>query len=139
MALIYERPCKTKIIRDDFADHVRRGSNLPGVDYGCKTGDRVYATADGVVITVSHATNTPSGNMVTLRHRDGRKSYYLHLSTTLVKVGKRVKRGDLIARSGNSGTTSTGPHLHFTIRNVFGKCVDPEHILKTHKAKVIPE
>lgn len=130
MKLDYQRPCKTRVIRDDFADHVKRHSNLPGVDYACKTGDSVYATADGMVLAISYSARTPSGIMITIRHRDGRKSYYLHLSKVLVGVGKRVKAGKLIARSGNTGTTSTGPHLHFSIRDKNGKCVDPEKLLK---------
>lgn len=137
MTVTYERPCKTKIIRDDFSDHVKRGSNLPGLDYACKTGDSVYATADGQVVAVSHTANTASGIMVTLRHRDGRKSYYLHLSRILVGVGKRVKAGHLIARSGNTGH-STGPHLHFAIRDKNGKCVDPEKLLPK-KPKAAPK
>jgi murein DD-endopeptidase MepM/ murein hydrolase activator NlpD len=129
MALNYIRPCKTKNISDDFSDHVKRHSNLPGVDYTCKIGDSVYATADGMVLAVSHTANSAGGIMITIRHRDGRKSYYLHLSRILVGVGKRVKAGHLIARSGNTGR-STGPHLHFAIRDKSGKCVDPEKVIK---------
>jgi murein DD-endopeptidase MepM/ murein hydrolase activator NlpD len=129
MTLDYKRPCKTRVIRDDFDAHVKRHSNLPGVDYACKTGDEVFATADGVVIAVSYLANTPSGKMITIRHRDGKKSYYLHLSRIRVAQGNRVRQGALIALSGDTGTTSTGPHLHFSIRNKDGKCVDPEKVL----------
>lgn len=129
MPLDYKRPCKTRVIRDDFDDHVKRGSNLPGLDYGCDIGDQVFATADGVVESVSLLSNSRSGKMVIIRHRDGRKSYYLHLSRIKVGQGKRVRQGALIALSGNTGSTSTGAHLHFSIRNKDGNCVDPEKVL----------
>ena len=129
MKLDYRRPCTTRVIRDDFSDHVKRHSNLPGVDYACKTGDRVYATARGVVVAVSHTDRGAGGIMITLRHPDGQKSYYLHLSRILVGMGKRVKAGQVIAKSGNTGH-STGPHLHFAIRNAKGKCVDPEKVIE---------
>jgi murein DD-endopeptidase len=128
MKLDYRRPCNTRVIRDDFADHIKRHSNLPGVDYACKTGDSVYATADGMILSVSHLDNSASGINIVIRHPDGQKSYYLHLSRILVGVGRRVKAGKLIARSGNTGR-STGPHLHFSIRNKAGKCVDPEKVI----------
>ena len=79
--------------------------------------------------------NQPSGRHIIIRHSDGRKSYYLHLSVLRVKVGERVKGGDIIGLSGNTGTTTTGPHLHFSIRNPFGICVDP---LKLLRRKIIP-
>lgn len=128
MKLEYKRPCKTHVIRDDFEDHKKRGSNLPGLDYACETGDQVYATAKGMILSVSHLDNSASGINIVIRHPDGQKSYYLHLSRILVGVGKRVQAGDLIAKSGNTGH-STGPHLHFAIRNNKGVCVDPKKVL----------
>ena len=129
MSLDYQRPCKTRVIRDDFEDHKKRKSNLPGVDYATAIGDRVYATAKGTVIRTVRTNNSASGIHVVIRHPDGRQSWYLHLSRILVSVGKRVEGGDLIARSGNTGR-STGPHLHFSIMDKAGKCVDPENVLK---------
>jgi murein DD-endopeptidase MepM/ murein hydrolase activator NlpD len=123
--LKFVRPCDTKVIRDDYSDHVKRGSNLPGLDYGCDTGDKIYATANGVVEIAETATNDTSGISITIKHPSGYRSYYFHLSKLLVKKGDRVKAGDLIAKSGNTGTTSTGPHLHFAIRNSSGKVIDP--------------
>lgn len=145
MPLSYQRPCVTKNISDDFKAHVKRGSNLPGLDYTCSVGSKVFATAIGRVVGVSDYANQSMGRYVILKHRDGRKSYYLHLSKLRVKVGDRVERGDTIALSGNTGTTTTGPHLHFSIKNVLGRCVDPAIILSKFRppkgvaVKVIPE
>lgn len=126
----YVRPCKTKVTRDNFADHVARGSVLPGLDYATKVGDKVFATANGRVTLADPNPNQVRGTNVIIKHADGRESHYLHLSKLLVKKGDRVTAGEVIALSGNSGTTSTGPHLHFAIKGRNGKCVDPATILR---------
>lgn len=120
----YQRPCRTTVVRDDFKDHVARGSVLPGTDYGCNTGDKVFAAANGTVIEVDNAPVDARGISLKLHHSDGNTTHYLHLSRILVRKGQRVKRGDLIAYSGNTGTTSTGAHLHFAIQDDDGKCFD---------------
>jgi murein DD-endopeptidase MepM/ murein hydrolase activator NlpD len=130
----YHRPCKTREIRDDFADHVKRHSALPGVDYACATGDKVWATANGIVVACSGNPNQVRGKNVTIRHRDGRLSHYLHLSKVNVSNGQRVKAKQIIGLSGNTGTTTTGAHLHFAIQNKDGRCVDPERLLRKDSA-----
>jgi murein DD-endopeptidase MepM/ murein hydrolase activator NlpD len=136
--LDYIRPCKTSNISDDFADHVKRGSNLPGIDYTTKIGDAVYATAAGTVIRAVRTNNTASGIHILIRHRDGRQSWYLHLSRVLVAVGNRVKAGKVIAKSGNTGR-STGPHLHFSIMDKSGKCVDPKKLIDRDKKQMVAD
>lgn len=86
-----------------------------GVDYGAKMGTAVYATADGVVDLADSGWNGGYGKIVKLAHSFGFKTYYAHLSEVLVKNGSFVKKGQLIARTGNSGI-STGPHLHYEVR-----------------------
>lgn len=125
----YIYPTKTKTIRDNFADHVKRGSVLPGIDLAANTGDKVWATANGVVALADSNPKQVRGMNVIIRHRDGRESHYLHLSRVDVKKGERVKARDLIGLAGNTGTTSTGAHLHFAIRKD-GVCIDPAKLLK---------
>ena len=55
------------------------------------------------------------GNLVIIEHRRNKKTYYAHNLELIVREGEIVKRGKIIAFSGNSGV-STGPHLHFEIR-----------------------
>jgi murein DD-endopeptidase MepM/ murein hydrolase activator NlpD len=126
----YHFPCKTHEIRDDFAAHVKRGSVLPGDDFACNTGDDVFAAADGhVALADGHAEQVRGRNII-ITHADGRETHYLHLSKVLVRNGQRVKQGEHIAESGNTGTTTTGAHLHFAIKGRNGKCIDPMEILR---------
>jgi murein DD-endopeptidase MepM/ murein hydrolase activator NlpD len=64
----------------------------------------------------------------------------------MVRKGQKVDGGDVIALSGNTGTTSTGPHLHFAIRNARGVFIDPAKLLRKEVAEkraesveVVPE
>jgi murein DD-endopeptidase MepM/ murein hydrolase activator NlpD len=85
-----------------------------GQDISCDPGTKVHATADGVV-DFAGAAHDGLGNKVEINHGYGYKTVYGHLSKVLVKEGKHVKRGDLIALSGNTGL-STAPHLHYEVR-----------------------
>lgn len=85
------------------------------VDISMPTGTPVYATAPGYVAHIS--TKGSGGNQIMLWHEINGKvytSYYAHLSSFNVSVGSIVTKDTVIAKSGNTGT-STGPHLHFGI------------------------
>lgn len=97
-----------------------------GIDIGVPVGTTVKAVLDGTV-AVSTSSNGGYGGYVELRHANGLKTFYGHLSREMVKKGQRVSRGDTIAKSGNTGT-STGAHLHFGVHKN-GKAVDPENYL----------
>ncbi len=94
-----------------------------GVDYTIPEGTRIFATADGVVKSVT--TNSTSGKEIVLDHGNGYTTSYSHISATKVGKGSRVKRGDIIALSGNTGL-STAPHLHYEV-SYNGMRVDPIH------------
>lgn len=80
-----------------------------GIDFGAQPGTPVLAAAGGVV---EEATFHPEyGYLIELGHGNDFSSRYAHLSKLKVKAGQVVKRGQLIALSGNTGR-STGPHLH---------------------------
>lgn len=85
-----------------------------GVDFSCKVGSEVMATADGVVESV---TDNPGGygKLVTIDHGNEYKTRYAQLSEFKVKEGDEVKKGQVIALSGNSGM-STAPHLHYEVQ-----------------------
>jgi murein DD-endopeptidase MepM/ murein hydrolase activator NlpD len=86
-----------------------------GVDIVGDVGTEVAAAGDGVVAVAGH-TGGGYGNVVVINHGYGYQTLYAHLSKVLVKPGRRVKRGDIIARSGKSGLAS-GPHLHYEVRH----------------------
>ena len=95
-----------------------------GVDYLVPEGTPIFATADGIVQTLSEK-NTTHGKAITIDHGNGYQTSYSHLLDIRVKKGQRVKRGDIIALSGNSGL-SFAPHLHYEV--IFnGMRVDPVH------------
>ncbi len=94
----------------------------PGVDYTIPEGSRVFATADGVVKSVS-LSNSPSGKSIVIDHGNGYESYYAHLGRVNLPARRRVKRGDIIGASGNTGLSLT-PHLHYEVRRD-GVAIDP--------------
>lgn len=94
-----------------------------GVDYSVPNGSRVFATADGTVRDI--ASRTASGLTLVIDHGNGYQTLYAHLSEVNVERGERVRRGDIIASSGNSGL-SLAPHLHYEIIHN-GMRVDPIH------------
>ncbi len=81
-----------------------------GTDFAVRTGTPVYAPGDGVVKRVVR--HKYAGLYVEIQHSYKYRTRYLHLSKSLVRKGQRVKRGQKIALSGNTGA-STGAHLHY--------------------------
>lgn len=96
-----------------------------GLDIAVPTGTPVAATARGEVEFAGERGGY--GNLVILKHPDGRISRYGHLQKILVVEGQQVDAGQKIALSGSTGK-STGPHLHFEIREN-GAVVDPAKIV----------
>ncbi len=81
-----------------------------GTDFSVHVGTPVQATGDAVVVK---ATRHPDmGIYVVLRHSGRYSSVYMHMSKSMVKPGQKVKMGQVIGLSGNTGR-STGPHLHY--------------------------
>jgi murein DD-endopeptidase MepM/ murein hydrolase activator NlpD len=103
--------------RDDF--HA-------GIDISTTPGNPVKATADGIVSFSGWSGG--SGNLVVLEHGHGFSTFYAHNRMIHVKVGQKVKRGDVISYAGSTGN-STGPHVHYEIWKD-GKSVNPVNYLK---------
>lgn len=92
-----------------------------GLDYSVPVGTAVRVTADGVVATVE--TQRGFGKVLKIDHGGGVSTVYAHLDRILVHKGEEVERGDVVARSGNSGRSSA-PHLHYEVR-LGGRPVNP--------------
>lgn len=105
-----------------------------GVDYAAPIGRRINATAEGKVIFKGYKGGY--GKTVIIRHKDGYKSLYAHMSKYKagIKKGKWVKQGQHIGYVGSTGR-STGPHLHFGMYKN-GRAVNPAKLVKIRKEKL---
>jgi murein DD-endopeptidase MepM/ murein hydrolase activator NlpD len=97
-------------------------NNHYGLDIAGKKGTLIIAAADGNVVFSGWTYN--DGYVIIVSHTGGFMSFYKHDQSLLKSAGSFVRRGDPIATLGNSGTTSSGPHLHFEIWKD-GTPVDP--------------
>ena len=100
----------------------RRASFHEGMDLSLDSGGDVFVTGDGIVSEARY--DRAYGWVIDVDHSPSVGTRYAHLSKALVKVGQRVRRGDRIALSGNTGR-STGPHLHYEVR-VNGRARNPQ-------------
>ena len=92
------------------------------VDFTGMKGDKVYATADGIVIKSTY--HNVRGNYIVIQHKYSYQTLFAHLNEKLVEEGQRVKKGDVIGTMGRTGRT-TGTNLHYSITHNNRK-VDPE-------------
>ncbi len=106
-----------------------------GLDISVPAGTPVRVTADGIVSFAGWSTG--SGNLVVIEHGFGNATFYAHNTSIAVKVGEKVRRGDIISHSGSTGD-STGPHVHYEVRHN-GKAINPREFImeakNVHKQK----
>lgn len=88
--------------------------------------ENVYSVLDGIV-TATGWDSKGGGNFIKIKHFGRFETSYLHLSEIYYRAGEQVKAGFIIGKSGNSGN-STGPHLHFSVKE-FGQSINPSHFL----------
>ncbi len=108
-------------MRQDPTDGTKQQMHK-GIDIRCN-GDAVLATENGgKVVAVNQNRNTPGGRSLTVEYAraDGSKVQctYMHLGEVSVKVGDTVQGGQRLGTSGNTGTRTTGEHLHFGVANI---------------------
>jgi murein DD-endopeptidase MepM/ murein hydrolase activator NlpD len=97
-----------------------------GVDLDADRGNNIVAVEDGVVVKAGKGNGY--GKMVKIQHGDGYTTLYAHMSRLKVRTGERVKKGEVIGKAGNTGTSS-GVHLHFEILKN-GQPVDPQQYIR---------
>lgn len=94
-----------------------------GTDIAVPVGTKVRSPWSGKVTSVY--SNASGGKQMVITHHNGYTTGYAHLSEWKKQEGDRVMAGTVVALSGNTGNT-TGPHLHFTLRDRKGNRIDPE-------------
>ncbi|MGR3280048.1 M23 family metallopeptidase, partial [Acaryochloris marina NIES-2412] len=111
-----------------------------GLDFGVPVGGDILAIDGGVVSDVFNECHPTGGyyknpcggylgNFVRIRHANGTESVYGHLAGSPLTIGAPVTKGQVIGKGGNSGS-STGPHLHFGIKDSKGNYFDPTPYLQ---------
>ncbi|MBC7921785.1 MAG: M23 family metallopeptidase [Ferruginibacter sp.] len=131
-AVLIGNPGKERL-QDIFLFHPLRGGIISerynarqahyGVDMVAKKDEPVKCVADGTVLLASFTDDT--GYVMAIQHRSNLVSVYKHNSVLLKKPGEFVKAGDIVAIIGNTGSLTTGPHLHFELW-YNGVAVNPE-------------
>lgn len=132
-------PVQPLIVSSPYGDrlHPVLGENRfhAGVDLEVPLATPVYAAFEGTV--QFSGWNGAHGQQVELQHDAHWTTRYSHLQDLLVKPGAHVKKGEVIALSGQTGL-ATGPHLHFELRRD-GDALDPEHFLPVPPSQLFSE
>ena len=123
-SLPYAPGATYKVTRGYNGSYSHTGPEQYAIDWKMQPGTPVHAARDGVVVKIKDDSDKGGpdrkfenmANYILVRHADGSIANYAHLQKAGAKVvlGQKVKAGDFIALSGNSGF-STGPHLHFAV------------------------
>jgi len=121
-------PLDAGVVSSEFG--ARWGKLHKGIDIAADTGEPVYAVADGTVIYAGSGLRG-YGNVVIIQHDSKLSTLYAHNSELKVKQGDRVTQGMLLALLGSTGR-STGPHVHFEIREG-DAAVNPRSVLPASK------
>ncbi len=132
---LYRFPLQHAVVTSNFgmrkSPFTGKASYHAGIDLAAPSGSPVYACAAGKVIETAYS--NIYGNYILIRHEDGRESLYGHLSKIKIRLYEKVKSGTIIGNVGSTGL-STGPHLHFEVRE-HGKAKDPTLFIDTKKTK----
>ena len=116
--LIFYRPTRGMVSGhfDEYKKHY-------GIDIAADPKESVLAALDGTVVFSNYTAET--GYVIGIQHNQDFVSFYKHCGSLLKREGDKVQGGEAIALVGNTGTLTTGPHLHFELWHK-GRAVNPE-------------
>ena len=128
---MFKFPCPNYTrISDDYGNRMHPILGVEkfhnGVDLAAPSGSPILAAYDGDVVSAGYSSSM--GNYIMIDHGDSLYTIYMHASALYVSTGQTVSKGDKIAAVGSTGR-STGPHLHFGVRQN-GNYVSPWKFLK---------
>ena len=110
---------KPAAISKSFGDHEFHD----GIDFGVRVGTRVHAMAGGTVVESDIVGRGTA--IIVIETRAGRRYAFAHLSRRYVRIGERVRRGQVLGLSGGIGPLAMYPHLHVSVLDKNGRQVDP--------------
>ena len=116
--LIFYRPTRGMV-----SGHFDESKKHFGTDIAADPKESILATLDGTVVFSNYTAET--GYVIGIQHNQDFVSFYKHCGSLLKNVGDKVQGGEAIALVGNTGTLTTGPHLHFELWHK-GRAVNPE-------------
>lgn len=127
-----DKYCITSKFGDRVHPITKKKSFHNGLDLAVPANTKLYAPNDSTIVKAFY--NKLGGNQLIYRLKNGVTVGYAHLNKLNVKTGDKVKKGVILALSGNTGT-STGAHLHVTVRRADGTLVDPTPYFKVANCK----
>jgi len=137
--MTYRQPFKGDYpITQRFGEKYTNKDGHTGIDFGCPAGTPILASNDGLVFFAGWK-DGGYGYCIFIKHDDGFVTIYEHLLKDIpVAMSQRVLQGQVIGFSGSTGN-STGPHLHFEMRDENGKAFDPMTVLTSVDDRVVAE
>ncbi len=113
-------------VKGDISYGFRQDKRHYGIDILAPKNTAIKAAMEGIVIQADWTLET--GNTIAIQHKNNLITFYKHNSALLKKVGDTVQDGEAVAIIGNTGTLSSGPHLHFELW-YNGKPIDPQEYI----------
>ena len=121
------KPVDSTRITSDYGPRDLFGSDFHhGIDFGVPTGTPLKSLGSGTVVSTSY--DYGGGKGIIIKYDNGYTSVYYHCRDASVSAGQRVSQGQVVGSSNNTGAWTTGPHLHFAMKNSSGQYVNPRDV-----------
>jgi biotin carboxyl carrier protein len=112
------------------------------MDWAIAQGSKIFSPLSGTVLRTNVMDSRGYGNLIEVQSLDGSIMYFAHLSKFLVKPGQNIRAGQQIAESGNTWSapgSSTGPHLHFAVKDPSGQWIKPEDFFSSGSKQTVQQ